>query len=213
MEDGVLYEGTGLYGQSRLRRVDILTGKILQEHRLMKSLFGEGITVFENRVIQLTWKSRIGLIYDKNSLKPIGTFRYQGEGWGITHDGSSLIMSDGTEMLRFLDPNTFKEIKRLKVMSLHGPVQLLNELEYVEGSIYANIWQSDRIAIIDPQTGFVEGWVDLSGILPMERKNENDVLNGIAFDQRNKSLYVTGKRWPQIFQIELVPQQSNIQRP
>lgn len=122
-------------------------------------------------------------------------------------------MSDGTEMLRFLDPNTFKEIKRLKVMSLHGPVQLLNELEYVEGSIYANIWQSDRIAIIDPQTGFVEGWVDLSGILPMERKNENDVLNGIAFDQRNKSLYVTGKRWPQIFQIELVPQQSNVQRP
>ena len=210
IENGILYEGTGLYGKSSLRRVDLHTGDILQNHNLPSTLFGEGITVKGNRVIQLTWKSKFGLVYDKNTFELLQVFKYEGEGWGITHDESSLIMSDGSETIKFLDPETFQEKRRIQVMDEQGLVTALNELEYVNGSIYANIWKSDRIAIIDPQTGKVTGWIDLAGILNGNRKakGKSDVLNGIAYDPYSNALYVTGKLWPKIFQVEVVPQQS-----
>lgn len=208
IENGILYEGTGLYGKSSLRRVDLQTGEVTQLHRLPASLFGEGITVIGNRIIQLTWKSKFGLVYDKNTFKLLKVFRYQGEGWGITHDGDSLIMSDGTDTIRFLHPETFKEKRRIKVKDEQGPLMSLNELEYVEGSIFANVWKTDRIAIIDPETGRVTGWVDLAGVMPGDRKRDEgeNVLNGIAYEADSKALYVTGKLWPKLFQIKLVQQ-------
>ena len=204
--DGFLYEGTGQYGQSSLRQVDLESGKVLKYVPLPREIFGEGIAISGNQIIQLTWQNRIGLIYDKESLKPQSTFRYEGEGWGLTSDGRRLVISDGSATLRFLDPKTFRVVDTLTVRSRGAPVDQLNELEYVEGEIYANVWGSDRIARISPKTGEVLGWIDLGGLLkPAERVNVDAVLNGIAYDPRAKRLFVTGKLWPKLFEIRIVP--------
>jgi len=204
-EGGVLYEGTGLLGQSTLRRVELETGDILQIRELSAEFFGEGITIYENKIIQLIWQSNIGFVYDKNSFELLQEFNYSTEGWGITHDGECLIMSDGTSTLHFLDPQTFEEIGQLAVFDNHGPVTRLNELEYIQGEIYANVWQTDRIARISPETGRVVGWVEMEGLLTAEDRSEPvDVLNGIAYDADTDRLFVTGKLWPKLFEIESI---------
>jgi glutamine cyclotransferase len=204
-EDGFLYEGTGLLGNSTLRRVELETGDILQIRELPAQFFGEGITIYGDNIIQLTWKSHIGFVYNKNSFELLQEFNYSTEGWGITHNGTCLIMSDGTSTLHFLDPQTFEEIGQLEVFDDDGPVTKLNELEYVQGEIYANVWQTDRIAIIAPETGRVIGWVDLRGLLTAEDRSEPvDVLNGIAYDAATDRLFVTGKLWPKLFEIQLI---------
>jgi glutamine cyclotransferase len=202
-EDGVLYEGTGLYGQSTLRRVELETGNVTQLHSLSNSIFGEGITVLGDRIIQLTWKAGKGFVYDKNSFDVLQTFEYSTEGWGITHDGSRLIMSDGTATLYFLDPETLQITGQVEVFD-EEPVEELNELEYIDGKVYANVWHEDKIAVINPETGQVTGWIYLSGINNEENTGEN-VLNGIAYDTERDRLFVTGKKWSKIFEIELVP--------
>jgi glutamine cyclotransferase len=203
--DDVLYEGTGLRGQSSLRKVDLKTGNILRVRQLAAHFFGEGITIYGNRVIQLTWRAQVGFVYDIRTFQLLDTFHYPTEGWGITHDGKSLIMSDGTSTLYFLDPQTFQQVNRLEVHTRDGPVSRLNELEYVQGKIYANVWNTDRIAKISPETGEVVGWIDLEGLLrPEDRNRRIDVLNGIAYDVKNDRLFVTGKLWPKLFEIELV---------
>jgi len=203
--DGVLYEGTGLRGQSSLRKVDLKTGTTLQVRQLPVRFFGEGITIYGKRVIQLTWRARVGFVYDRQTFQLLDTFNYPTEGWGITHDGRSLIISDGTSTLHLLDPQTFRQVGRLEVHTRDGPVSRLNELEYVQGEIYANIWKTDRIARISPQTGEVAGWIDLEGLLkPEDRYRRVDVLNGIAYDVKNDRLFVTGKLWPKLFEIDLV---------
>ena len=205
--DGQLYEGTGLNGQSSLRRVDLATGEVLQRYHLDPAFFGEGITIIGERILQLTWQSNVGFVYDRESFEPLRQWTYSSEGWGLTHDGRQLIMSDGTATLRFLDPETFGEISRVDVFDNNGPVVRLNELEYVDGEIWANVWQTDRIARIDPQSGRVVGWIDLSGLLsPEDKRQPVDVLNGIAYDSANKRLLVTGKLWPKLFEIEVLPQ-------
>ena len=207
--DGTLYEGTGLYGASSLRRVELETGAVLQQHDLQAQYFGEGIAVVGDRIMQLTWQSNVGFVYDRTSFKPIGQWNYPTEGWGLTYDGERLIMSDGTATIRFLDPQTFAEIGRIDVMDAHGPVTRLNELEYIHGELWANVWQTDRIARIDPQTARVVGWIELAGLLSAEDRAEPvDVLNGIAYDAANKRVLVTGKLWPKLFEIEIVPQQQ-----
>jgi glutamine cyclotransferase len=204
-ENGVLYEGTGLNEQSTLRRVELETGDILQIYELPDQYFGEGITIYGNKIIQLTWQSHIGFVYDKNSFELLEEFNYSTEGWGITHDGERLIMSDGTSTLHFLDPETYEEIGQLAVFDNNGPVTRLNELEYVQGTIYANVWQTDRIAVIEPETGQVIAWIDLTGLLTTEDLSEPvDVLNGIAYDAATDRLFVTGKWWPKLFEIELI---------
>jgi len=205
LEDGFLYEGTGLYGQSTLRRVELNTGNIIQLHSLPDKFFGEGITIFEDKIIQLTWKAGKGFVYEKNSFELLQEFEYSTEeGWGITHNGSVLIMSDGTSTLYFLDSETFQTISQVEVYDKE-PVSLLNELEYINGRVYANIWTEDKIAIINPQNGQVTGWIDLTGIADSENQNTNNLLNGIAYDQNGDRLFVTGKRWSQVFELELVP--------
>ena len=204
-DDGVPYEGTGLYGESSLRRVELETGNILQIRELSDQFFGEGITIYGDSIIQLTWQSNIGFVYDKNDFELLQEFNYSTEGWGITHDGTRLIMSDGTSTLHFLDPQTFEEIGHIDVFDDNGPVTRLDELEYIKGEIYANVWQTDRIARIAPETGRVVGWVDLEGLLSAEDRGEPvDVLNGIAYDAQTDRLFVTGKLWPKLFEIELV---------
>ena len=203
-ENGVLYEGTGLRGHSTLRRVELETGYILQIRELPAQFFGEGVTIYGNKIIQLTWQSNVGFVYDKESFELLQEFNYPTEGWGITHDGKRLIMSDGTSTLHFLDPETFEEIGRIEVLDRGSPVTRLNELEYVQGEIYANVWQTDLIARIAPLTGQVTGWIDLKGLLgPEDRSEPVDVLNGIAYDAENDRLFVTGKLWPKLFEIEL----------
>jgi len=205
-EDGFLYEGTGLNGGSSLRKVALETGAILQRRNLPAEFFGEGITICRGRIVQLTWQSRVGFLYDKRSFEIIRKFGYPMEGWGITHDERSLIVSDGTPTLHFLDPETLGEIGRIEVCDHHGKVSHLNELEYIKGEIYANVWQTNRIARISPTTGEVTGWIDLEGLLtPKDRENPVDVLNGIAYDAERDRLFVTGKFWPRLFQIDLVP--------
>ena len=202
--DGVLYEGTGLFGQSTLRRVELETGNVTQLYSLSNTFFGEGITIFEDRIIQLTWKSGKGFVYDKSSFELLQTFNYTTEeGWGITHNGSALIMSDGTANLYFLDPETFQTIGQVEVY-YKEPIEDLNELEYINGNVYANIWQKDQIVIIDPETGQVTGWLDLTSINDSENQNNNNVLNGIAYDQNEDRLFVTGKLWSKLFEIKLV---------
>lgn len=204
--DGNLYEGTGLNGQSSVRMVDLATGKVLQHYELPGKYFGEGLTDWGSNLVELTWKAQQGFVYDRFSLRQLQTFGYPGEGWGLTHDQKSLIMSDGTSYLRFLDPKAFKEIRRIQVTDNGQPIDNLNELEYVRGEIYANIWQTDRIARISPQTGHVLGWIDLSGILPgYEGSKGNAVLNGIAYDAKGDRLFITGKLWPKLFEIKIVP--------
>ena len=201
-EGGFFYEGTGLHGRSSLRKVDPASGRILKEIWLQKSHFGEGITVFDDRIVHLTWLSHVGFVYDKTSFRLLNTFTYPREGWGITHDGERLIMSDGTSVLHFLDPKDFREVASLGVHDERGPVTGLNELEYVRGVIYANVWPTDRIAIIHPRTGRVEAWMDLKGLLAKTDSQGADVLNGIAYDTRGDRLFVTGKLWPKMFEIQ-----------
>jgi len=206
VEDAVLYEGTGLHGRSTLRRVELETGGILMVRALPANIFGEGITIQRDRIVQLTWQSNVGFVYSKDNFELLQEFYYPTEGWGITHDETRLIMSDGTSKLRFLDPETFEEIGEVEVLDDQGPVKNLNELEYVRGEIYANVWRTSRIARIDPQTGKVIGWIELKGILGSEDQSEliSD-LNGIAYDAKNDRLFVTGKLWPKLFEIKLIP--------
>jgi glutamine cyclotransferase len=202
-KDGSLYESTGMRRQSTLREVALETGTVLRSHALPDACFGEGITIRDGLVFQLTWESNTGFVYRQGDFALLRTFRYPGEGWGLTHDASRLIMSDGTSQLRFLDPVTLEETGRVRVRDANGPVVRLNELEYVRGTVFANVWLTDRIAMIDPETGHVTGWIDLSGLL--EDRSGAGVLNGIAFDASTGRLFVTGKRWPLLFEIELVP--------
>ena len=202
--DGVLYESTGEKGHSTLRAIDPKTGIITKHIDVPDTYFGEGITVWQNQLIQLTWQDHIGFVYDRSSLRLLQTFPIAGEGWGLTQDGRSLIMSDGTPALHFLDPHTFRETRRLQVTENGAPVQRLNELEYIHGEIFANIWYSDRILRISPQTGKVLGWLDLSALLPASQRSDREaVLNGIAYDAKTGHLFLTGKLWPRIFEIEL----------
>ncbi|MFW6149783.1 MAG: glutaminyl-peptide cyclotransferase [Atribacterota bacterium] len=204
-KDGFLYEGTGLYGQSSLRKVEPGTGIILHQRNLPDNFFGEGITIFKDRIYQLTWKEQTGFICDLETFQLLETFSYGYEGWGITHDGEYLIISDGTNVLRFLDPFTLRKIKQIEVHERQNNVDQINELEYIKGYIYANIWQTDRIAIIDPETGKVSAWLDLSGILNQKDMNQKiDVLNGIAYDAKNDHLFITGKLWPKMFKIRVI---------
>ncbi|MGB7172756.1 MAG: glutaminyl-peptide cyclotransferase [Candidatus Acidiferrales bacterium] len=202
--NGFLYESTGLNGKSSLRKVDLETGKVLQQHDLPQDLFGEGLTNWGNTLIQLTWKAHTGFVYDRASFSQLRTFRYQWEGWGLTQDGTNLILSDGSSTLHFLDPQSFREVRRIVVTDGGVEVHDLNELEYIHGEIYANIWQTDLIAIISPKDGHVAGWVDLTGLLPAsERANSDAVLNGIAFDTTHNRLFGTGKLWPKLFEIRV----------
>jgi len=203
--DGHLYESTGLEGASSLRQVDLETGKVIRRRSLGPNEFGEGLTDWGGRLLQLTWTGMRGFIYERASLAVSGTFRYAGEGWGLTHDGRRLILSDGTAALRFLDPETFREIGRLPVHDEGRAVPRLNELEYVRGEVYANVWQSDRVARISPETGAVLGWIDLTGLLgTADARHPVDVLNGIAYDPGRERLFVTGKWWPKLFEIIIV---------
>ena len=205
--DGHLYESTGINGQSSLRMVDLESGRVLQEQLVDSKYFAEGLTDWGSTLVQLTWETHVGLVYDRFSFRLLRTFSYTGEGWGLTHDAKSLILSDGTPTLRFLDPATFKEMRRLTVTDHGKLVRDINELEYIDGQVYANIWHSDRIARISPRTGKVLGWIDLKGLLPKsEGSSPEAVLNGIAWDAQHRRLFVTGKQWPKLFEIEVIPQ-------
>lgn len=204
--DGFFYESTGLYGRSSLRKVDPATGRVLQTESLDAKYFAEGLALWQDSLIQLTWQSHIGFVYDRATFDLKRDFSYATEGWGLTHDGSRLIMSDGTANLYFLDPATFKVVSQIEVRDASVPVVRLNELEYIDGKVYANIWQTNKIAIIDPFDGRVTAWIDLTGLLtPTQAAGASvDVLNGIAYDSTGKRLFVTGKLWPLVFEIELV---------
>ena len=204
--NGRLYEGTGLRGQSTVRIVELETGEVTRIHHMPPEYFGEGITLLGANIIQVTWQSRVGFIYDRHSLEVQDTFEISTEGWGLTYDGTSLILSDGTPTLHFLDPETFQETRTIEVHDGDEPVRLINELEYIEGEVYANIWKTDLIARIDPLSGSVNGWLDLSGLKEnIEDRSSIDVLNGIASDDESGHLFVTGKFWPLLFEIELTP--------
>ncbi len=203
---GFLYEGTGLNGQSTLRKVELETGKVLQKIPVGAEYFGEGVTILDQRIIELTWQAHRGFIYDRDTLRRIGAFDYPGEGWGLTHDARQVFMSDGTAQLRIWDSSTLQETRRVNVHDGAMPIASLNELEYVRGEIYANVWQTDKIARINPADGRVTGWIDLTGLLtPAEISEGADVLNGIAYDSLGDRLFVTGKLWPRLFEIQLVP--------
>jgi glutaminyl-peptide cyclotransferase len=199
--DGFLYESTGIEGESSLRKVRLETGEVLQIHRLDKRYFGEGLAAWKDRLIQLTWQTGIGFVYDRETFRLLRTFTYTGEGWGLTHDGTRLIMSDGSSFLRFLDPETFQETGRLQVRDGGRPVENLNELQYIKGEVFANVFQTDRIVRIDPKTGRVIRWIDLSGLLSPQDARGVDVLNGIAYDAEKDRIFVTGKWWPRLFEI------------
>jgi glutaminyl-peptide cyclotransferase len=203
--DGYLYESTGLHGKSSVRKVDLETGQILKIHTLSKDVFGEGLTLWQGRLIQLTWRSGVAFIYDRDTFLQMGEFHYQSEGWGITHDGRSLIMSDGSAVLRFLDPQSFVEERQIEVLDKGTPVRNLNALAYVKGEIFANIWQQDAIARISPTTGAVLGWLDLAKLRNALGPARNaEVLNGIAYDAARDRIFVTGKYWPKLFEIKPV---------
>jgi glutaminyl-peptide cyclotransferase len=204
--DGFLYEGTGRPGRSSLRKVELATGRVLQKYDLPQPFFGEGITVLNGQIIELTYTTQTGFVYSKPDLKVLRSFNYPGEGWGLTNDGKQIYMSDGSADIRVWDPATLKEVRRITVKDAGKPVTQLNELEWVKGEIYANVWQSDRIARISPVDGKVLGWIDLTGIIAKsERQDPDAVLNGIAYDPMGDRLFVTGKLWPTIFEIKLVP--------
>ena len=203
--NGVLYEGTGLNGRSSIRKVRLETGEVLQKRDLPEQYFGEGIVNWKDRLIEITWQSQTGFLYDLNTFEPRSQFNYPGEGWGLTQDGKRIIMSDGTAELRFWDPENLRELDRVTVADQGRPVAQLNELEWVKGEVYANVYQTDRIARIDPASGKVVGWINLAGILsPADRVRQVDVLNGIAYDAAGDRLFVTGKLWPKLFEIRLV---------
>ncbi len=202
--DGYFYESTGQYGHSSLRKVALPVGKVVQKVEVPAEHFAEGLTILNRKVFQLTWTDNRGFIYDVNSLNKIGEFKYAGEGWGLTNDGRNLIMSDGSNEIRFLDPQTFQVTKSIKVFDNGRPLASLNELEYIKGEIYANIWHSDKIVRLDPESGKILAWIDLSGLLPDARQqNSEAVLNGIAYDPAKDRLFVTGKLWSKIFEIRL----------
>lgn len=202
--DGKLLESTGQPGRSTLRSVELQTGKVLKKVDVPIPYFAEGIALLNNKIYQLTWEHRLGFIYDAQNFQKIGEFQYSGEGWGLTTDGSSLILSDGSNRLRFIDPSSFQVRKTIAVLDGKRPIGELNELEYVNGEIYANIWHEDRIAAIDPETGRVKAWIDLNGLLkPGEVQDPEAVLNGIAFDKASNRLFVTGKLWPKLFEIRV----------
>ncbi len=201
--DGVLYEGTGLNGRSSIRKVKLETGEVLQKRDLSPQHFGEGITIWKNDLIELTWRSEMAFVYDKTTFQERRSFNYAGEGWGLTHDGVNLVMSDGSDRLRLLDPATFAERRRIQVTAQGVPVRNLNELEFVKGELFANIWQTDMIARI-ARDGRVVGWIDLSGLLSGSDRSGTDVLNGIAYDESKDRLFVTGKLWPKLFEIKVV---------
>jgi glutamine cyclotransferase len=201
--EGYLYESTGLWGRSSVRKVDLETGKVLHIHTLDHRFYGEGLTLWQGRLIQLTWKEQTGFVYDLLSFRLIHDFSYSTEGWGLTHDGERLIMTNGTPILHFFDPTTFQPIGQLLVSEEAHPVQYLNELEYVKGEVLANVWASNRIARISPQSGRVVGWIDLTSLVSSMSPQPAEVLNGIAYDQIGDRLFVTGKNWPKLFQIEV----------
>src|SRR3954463_5885170 len=201
--DGFLYESTGLNGKSSIRKVKLETGEVIQNRNISKDYFGEGITFWKDEIFQLTWSTEIGFVYDAKTFASKRSFNYKGEGWALTHNADSLIMSDGTSETRFIDPATFKERKRITVTDGGVPIKYVNELEWIKGEIFANIYTTDYIARIDPSTGHVTGWIDVRGMLP--RQNDgNTVPNGIAYDAEHDRLFVTGKNWPRLFEIRLV---------
>jgi glutaminyl-peptide cyclotransferase len=201
---GMLYESTGLYGRSQLRKSDLQTGRLIARARLPANRFGEGVTLLGGRLYQLTWRSGVGYIYDARTLTQIDSFSYAGEGWGLTTDGSALILSDGTATLRFIDPKQFRVVRRLTVRSGTAPVRRINELEYVRGELFANILGSDSIARIDLANGSVVQWIDVSRLVPAHRRSRwVEVLNGIAFDDRTGHFFLTGKLWPAMLEVEL----------
>jgi glutamine cyclotransferase len=201
--DGQLYESTGLEGESTLRRVDITTGQTLQRIDVPGQYFAEGLALVGDELLQLTWKHQLGFVYDRQTFKQKRTFPYKGEGWGIAYDGTSqLVMSDGSDTLTFLDPKTFAASKTLRVQDAGKPIKNLNELEWIEGEIWANVWMTDRIARISPNTGEVNAWIDLATLFPRsQRMPPADELNGIAYDRATRRIYITGKKWPLLYQI------------
>ncbi len=205
VEGNIVYEGTGHYGRSTLRKVDLESGKTVLSMQLAGQYFGEGITVMGDQIYQITWKEGVCFLFDKQSLKSLGTLRYPDEGWGLTHDGENIYLSDGRPIIRVLDPVTFKERRRIRVRSGRRTIEKINELEFVDGEILANIWYSDQIARIDPKSGEVLGWIDCSNVYPAaQRPDREHVLNGIAYDQATGKLYVTGKNWPKLYEIEIL---------
>jgi len=204
--DGFLYESTGLNRRSTLRKERLETGEVVQQIPLADQYFGEGITILGDRIVQLTYRTQVGFVYSLKDFHVQRQFTYKGEGWSLTHDATNVYMDDGTDEIRIWDPTTLAERRRIKVHDGAKPIDSVNELEYVEGELYANIWQTDRIARISPTTGAVLGWIDMSGLLsPMYRTGTEDVLNGIAYDAVHKRLFVTGKLWPNLFEIRIVP--------
>lgn len=202
--NGVLYESTGLNGHSHLRKVDLTTGKVLQNIDLDNKYFGEGITIFDSKIYQLTYQTQVGFVYDLKTFKELRQWNYQGEGWSLTNDGTNLIMSNGTSKIQYLDPNTLSTTKVIEVTDEGMPVLNINELEYINGEIWSNVWTTDRVARIDPVTGKVKSWIDLSGLMTSaERQPPADVLNGIAYDKEHDRIFVTGKNWPKLFQIKI----------
>ena len=204
--DGFLFESTGLHGRSTLRKVKLETGEVVQRVPVDSTYFAEGLTEWNGQLLQLTWQSQLGFLYDLATFTLQRTFTYAGEGWGLTHDRTRLILSDGSARLRFLDPKTFQETGGVTVRDGTRNIRDLNELEYVRGEIFANVWHTDRIARIDPESGRVTGWIDLRGLLPrVYQLDPEAVLNGIAFDEAHDRLFVTGKLWPKLFEIRIEP--------
>lgn len=201
--DGVFYEGTGLNGRSSIRKVKIETGEVLQKRDVPAQHFGEGIALFKGELFQLTWQSGLAFVYDAATFTPKRQHKYTGEGWGLATSGSELVMSDGTATLRFLDPATFTERRRVRVTAAGKPLDKLNELEAVRGEIFANVWQTDYVARIDPATGAVNGYIDLRGLLTSSERQGTDVMNGIAYDAPGDRLFVTGKLWPRVFEVRI----------
>jgi glutamine cyclotransferase len=203
--DGHLYESTGQYGSSLLCRLELKTGKVQKKVDVAREFFAEGMTIFGDKIYQLTWQAHKGFVYGLKDFDRLSEFSYEGEGWGLTNDGHSLLMSDGTNKIRFIDPANFRVLRSIEVFDHNQPLMELNELEYIKGEIYANIWHSDKIVRIDPATGKILAWVDLAGLRrPQDGDNEDNVLNGIAYDEKNDRLFVTGKRWSRMYEIRLV---------